>query len=100
MGEVRVRLYAAAAEAAGSYELRIETAEDRLPLSELINTLTEQRALGVKAGAAAAGQSTALSLQHVCAQSSFLINGTRADKDSAEVTTNDIVDVLPPFAGG
>lgn len=96
MGEVRVRLYAAAAEAAGSYELRIETAEDRLPLSELINTLTEQRDSVVKAG----GRSTALSLQHVCAQSSFLINGTRAGKDSAEVTTNDIVDVLPPFAGG
>lgn len=97
MTEVTVRLYAAAAEAAGTHELGIETAENQLPLPQLISRLTDHSSSGAEAAAARTGTP---SLQRICAQSSFLINGTRADPDSAVVSPGDTVDVLPPFAGG
>lgn len=93
MGAVTVRLYAAAAEAAGAHQLSLELGSSPMPLQQLITQLDET--------APSAGDSMAgLSLERVCAQSSFLINGTRAPVNRGQVAVGDVVDVLPPFAGG
>lgn len=81
---VTVRLYAAAAEAAGSHELALPLEQNPLPLRQLIGELSQR------------GDP----LERVCAQSSYLINGTRTEPSSGRVSAGDVVDVLPPFAGG
>lgn len=91
MSQVTFRLYAAAAEAAGTHQLDLPTEESSVPLRHLVAELTASHPAHTSGGP---------SLQRVCDQSSFLINGTRADLDSAVVRPHDVVDVLPPFAGG
>ncbi|WP_150462178.1 MoaD/ThiS family protein [Nesterenkonia ebinurensis] len=83
-GTVAVRLYAAAAEAAGTHELTVTVEHSRLPLTQLIDGLSQR------------GEA----LERVCAQSSYLLNGTRTKADSGTVSAGDVVDILPPFAGG
>jgi sulfur-carrier protein len=97
MGAVTVRLYAAAAEAAGTHQLSLELSSSPVPLQQLLTELSE-----TAAGAAPPGADVGLgpSLERVCAQSSFLINGTRAPVSRGQVRIGDVVDVLPPFAGG
>ncbi|WP_120003711.1 MoaD/ThiS family protein [Nesterenkonia muleiensis] len=91
MGDVTVRLYAAAAEAAGAHQVSIQVREDPLLLRDLVDQLTQ---------ASPDPGSGGVGLRRVCAQSSYLINGTRAEVGSAQVSPGDTVDVLPPFAGG
>jgi molybdopterin synthase sulfur carrier subunit len=78
--EVLVRLFAAAADAAGATEFRVQAAS----LTELRVVLTVDRP----------------GLQAVLDRCSFLVDGTvvrSGDRDLSGVAT---VDVLPPFAGG
>lgn len=98
MAAITVRLYAAAAEAAGTREVTVPLERSSVKLEEirdqLPNHLPEPRDAAKDAG------SSTPSLLRVCAQSSYLVNGTRAKVRYAQVTDGDIVDVLPPFAGG
>lgn len=91
MSQVTFRLYAAAAEAAGTHQLDVAAVENAAPLRRLVDQLTAEHPTNTGGGP---------SLQRVCAQSSFLINGTRTDLDAATVRAGDVVDILPPFAGG
>lgn len=102
MGEVTVRLYAAAAEAGGTHQLGLQLPHDPAPLQQLITQLqkTVPAAADSATSSSAAASGTSPSLQRVCDQSSFLINGTRAAVDTGQVRAGDVVDVLPPFAGG
>ncbi|GAA1149734.1 MoaD/ThiS family protein [Nesterenkonia lutea] len=110
--QVTVRFFAAAAEAAGADQLQV-----RLPaplptggvavvdlLAELPRLVGDQQsAHSPDDDAASASDSTrsgALSLERVCARSSFLINGVRTRAQSARLQPGDQLDVLPPFAGG
>ncbi|WP_166432931.1 MoaD/ThiS family protein [Nesterenkonia salmonea] len=96
MNAVTVRLYAAAAEAAGTHQLKLHLAESPIPLQHLIDQLNHT----VLASAPAPDHGNSPSLERVCAQSSFLVNGTRAAVSRGQVASGDVVDVLPPFAGG
>lgn len=99
MSAVTVRLYAAAAEAAGTHQLNIQLVSSPVPLHQLIDQLNGLSG-PLPAHAAPRRPDGAPSLARVCAQSSFLINGTRASVGRGQVTGGDVVDVLPPFAGG
>ncbi|WP_152192581.1 MoaD/ThiS family protein [Georgenia satyanarayanai] len=75
-----VRYFAAAAEAAGREQEPVEPAT----VGELRAVLSERH-----------GER----LARVLERCSVLVNGVRSDND-APVTAGDVVDVLPPFAGG
>lgn len=107
---VTIRFYAAAAEAAGTAELQIPVpaASAPTPLRQLLAEILEQRhlqrnqqrhrqGLQVRPGQ---HDGEVLDLQRVCARSSFLVNALRVDPEVAHVRPGDLVDVLPPFAGG
>ena len=86
MGKVTIRYWAAAKEAAGVPEESVAAA-----------TLAEAL------GAAVAGRPPASRLSEVLERSSFLVDGTRASRATAETTTlpdGAVIEVLPPFAGG
>lgn len=76
---IRVRLFAAAAEAAGAAELDVDA-----------TTAGELRTLLGSRTPSAAG---------VIRQCALLRDGDRLD-DAASLVAGDLVDVLPPFAGG
>ena len=76
---IRVRLFAAAAEAAGVAELEVEA----VTAGDLRNRLGSR-------SATAPG---------VIGQCALLRDGDRLD-DGAQLAAGDLVDVLPPFAGG
>jgi len=76
---ITVRLFAAAAEAVGDDQTEVDAAT----AGEL------RRALGARGDDAA----------RVLAQCALLRNGARLGEDAA-LTKGDLVDVLPPFAGG
>lgn len=82
MAQITIRYFAAAAEAAGTGEERWEL-ESTITLADLSRQLIDRH------GA---------QMQRVLAVSSFLIDGT-VRRDDGPVGGN-IVDVLPPFAGG
>lgn len=77
----QVRYFAAAAEAAGTQHEVIEAA-----------TVGELRAWMI----AEHGPD----LERVLTRCALLIDGRRTDDDAAAVGPTDVVDVLPPFAGG
>jgi molybdopterin synthase sulfur carrier subunit len=79
--EVKVRLFAAAAEAAGVEETTVEAAT----LGDL------EAALTARFGS---------ELDRVLQRCSFLVNGVAATDPRTTVSAADTVDVLPPFAGG
>lgn len=81
MPEISVRFFAAAREAFGTRESRLEAGS----VDELMRVLTA----GADPQAAT-----------VLARSSFLVNSVAATDHSAALTDGDTVDVLPPFAGG
>lgn len=77
-----VRLFAAAAEAAGTEEVRVGVPD----------TAALVAALGDRFGA---------EFSRVLARSSFLVDGVRVDVDgNVPLGPDTTVDVLPPFAGG
>ncbi|MEE6281461.1 MoaD/ThiS family protein [Georgenia sunbinii] len=75
-----IRYFAAAAEAAG----RADETVSATTVAELRSLLAEQH------GA---------ELARVLTRCAILVNGERSD-DGAALTEADVVDVLPPFAGG
>lgn len=77
----QVRYFAAAAEAAGTSHESIEA-----------RTLGELRAHMITAHGP--------ELERVLGRCAFLVDGRRLDDDDAEIAGADVVDVLPPFAGG
>lgn len=79
---MRVRLFAAAADAAGREELAVEG-----PLS-----LAELRSLLVAEHGA--------EFADVLSRCSLMVDGTRGGSDDLVVADAATVDVLPPFAGG
>lgn len=86
MGKVTIRYWAAAKEAAGLPEESVEAAT----LAEALD-------------AAVAGRPPGSRLGEVLGRSSFLVDGTRASRATAEATTlpeGAVIEVLPPFAGG
>jgi sulfur-carrier protein len=76
--EVTIRFFGGAARAAG---------------------VSERRMRAVTVGAVREQLSVSPELAKVCAVSSFLVDGARADEDT-ELHDGAVVDVLPPFAGG
>lgn len=102
---ISVRFFAGAAEAAGAEELSLPVPAEGIAvvdlLAELPRLVRKQQSTAESpddnhddAGAAAP------SLERVCARSSFLVNGVRAQPETARVHPGDQLDVLPPFAGG
>ncbi|QEO13706.1 MoaD/ThiS family protein [Agromyces intestinalis] len=77
----RVRLFAAAADAAGTEELSLEA-------SDLGSLLAALRARGDDR------------LAHVLDRSSFLVDGSRTSEPATPLAADALVDVMPPFAGG
>lgn len=77
----QVRYFAAAAEAAGTQHEVIDAA-----------TVGELRARMI----AAHGPD----LDRVLSRCALLVDGRRVDDDAAPLADTDVVDVLPPFAGG
>ena len=102
---VTVRLFAAAAEAAGTQEtllwLRPGASNLDVFIQELPARLAEQGRGGPSVDEpSASGSDAGPELSRVCRYSSFLINGVRARPEAAVLRAGDTLDVLPPFAGG
>ena len=92
MAIVILRYWAAAKEAAG-------TAEEKVTAQ----TLGEALAAAVSGRASPVPAERAGRLGQVLARSSFLINGDPAGtrpRESITLTDGDVIEVLPPFAGG
>jgi sulfur-carrier protein len=86
MPKVTIRYWAAAKEAAGMAE-------------EVVEGITLREALDT----AVAGRQPDRRLATVLARSSFLVNADpvgRTDKESIILEPGDVIEVLPPFAGG
>lgn len=125
---ITVRLFAAAAEAAGVEEVRVELPEEARTVGDVVDVLPGllrgQADVGspgenLPAGSpalsgggehggsakenpgrgAAAPRGSSPSLERVCLRSSFLLNERRARAETS-VSAGDVLDVLPPFAGG
>lgn len=75
---IHVRLFAAAADVVGTKQLKIEAET----VSDVITQLSD-----------------AQTTTRVIARCSFLVNGAKADPETA-LEDGATVDVLPPFAGG
>jgi sulfur-carrier protein len=76
--------YFGAARAAAAIESEILTVEQGTSINELANRLAERNAR----------------LAAVLARCSYLCDGVAVRRTDAEVRTGQIIDVLPPFAGG
>lgn len=96
---MRIRYFAAAAQAAG-------TTEERLDLLQLpgatLGTVLEHLAARTPAAALADGPllRRTTSLATVLARCSFLVNGVSEQDKDRVLRPGDELDVLPPFAGG
>jgi len=88
---VNVRYFAAARAAAGRDEEKFE-----LPEGATLATLVEA-VLAVERPEPPAGTPP---LARILSRSSFLLNEVAVRSTSAAVGPDDVVDVLPPFAGG
>lgn len=77
----QVRYFAAAAEAAGTHAETLDA-----------GTMAELRAQMVRGHGP--------QLERVLERCALLVSGRRVDDPHAPVTDADVVDVLPPFAGG
>ena len=117
---IHVRFFAAAAEAAGAEELRLQVPAEGVAVVDLLADLPRlvraQQSSATSPAESPAGTSdgtpagnsddtdddgaSAPSLERVCARSSFLVNGVRARVETARIHPGDQLDVLPPFAGG
>ncbi len=93
MAIVTMRYWAAAKDAAG-------VPEQQLSADTLAAALAAATASGTAAGADAAGSGR---LAAVLARSSFLVDGSpvgRRAADSVLLADGNVIEVLPPFAGG
>jgi molybdopterin converting factor small subunit len=88
---VNVRYFAAARAAAGVDEERFELAADATVASLL------EAILAVERPEPPAGTPP---LARILSRSSFLLNEVAVRNRSASLQPDDVVDVLPPFAGG
>ncbi|MFC7848620.1 MoaD/ThiS family protein [Arthrobacter sp. NPDC057388] len=88
---MNVRYFAAARAAAGVDEERFE-----LPAGSTVDSLLGA-VLGVERPKPPAGTP---SLERILARSSFLLNEVAVRDRSTVLADGDVVDVLPPFAGG
>ncbi|ASN39978.1 molybdopterin synthase sulfur carrier subunit [Arthrobacter sp. 7749] len=95
-----IRYFAAAAQAAGTSEERLNINEGTTTtLGDVLGILTarEPAAPPISDGPLLR---KATSLGTVLTRCSFLINGTSEQDHGRELAPGDILDVLPPFAGG
>lgn len=88
---MKIRYFAAAAAAAGVEEESLEL----LPGATLAD-VSEQ--LGQRHPNSAS--QSASNLQQVLSRSTFLVNGVARRDLSQTLLSDDVIDVLPPFAGG
>lgn len=88
---MNVRYFAAARAAAGVEEERFDLAPGST-VADLLETV-----LSVERPAPPAGTPP---LPRILSRSSFLLNEIAVRDHSVVLNTNDVVDVLPPFAGG
>ena len=86
MADVLVRYFGAAKAATG-------TAEERLPAGRAVSVVLDELRLRP-------GIPGAPSLSKVLERSSFLLNEMALREHSTELRDDDVLDVLPPFAGG
>lgn len=91
-GDVTVRFYAAAADAAGTKEKTVPLKAESTPLEAFLESLP--------GALEAPGHAGGPSLSGVCGYSSFLINAVQAKRGTATLSGGDTLDILPPFAGG
>lgn len=95
-----IRYFAAAAQAAGTSEERLNIDEGTTTtLGDVLGILTarESAAPPISDGPLLR---KATSLGTVLTRCSFLINGTSEQNHARALGSEDILDVLPPFAGG
>ena len=92
--QITVRYYAAAQAAAGVAEEPLEAA-DGASLAEAL-----EAALAVDRRAHLAANTGAPPLADVLRRCSFLVNEVAAKDRSRVLADGDVLDVLPPFAGG
>jgi len=88
---VNVRYFAAARAAAGMDEEKFDLADDAT-LASLLEAI-----LAVERPEPPAGTPP---LARILSRSSFLLNEVAVRNPSAALSPDDVVDVLPPFAGG
>lgn len=86
-----IRYFAAASAAAGCAEERFDDVADA--------TLGGLLQAAINRHPAEAG-STAPSLERVISRSTFLVNEVSVRDQSRPLAADDVVDILPPFAGG
>ena len=94
MDEMLIRYFAAARAAAGVDEEQISLA-DGSTLDDVLQLLIRQHQAS---GAESSGSLQALGT--VIARSSFLRNAVACNDHSVVLDDRDIIDILPPFAGG
>ena len=92
--QITVRYYAAAQAAAGVAEEPLETA-DGASLAEALEAV-----LAVDRVTARRSTPSAPPLADVLRRCSFLVNEVAAKDRSRSLADGDVLDVLPPFAGG
>lgn len=90
---MKVRFFAAAAAAAGVRELQV-------PLQEIEHDGGTLAALLAHLPAAIPASDSGPALRRVLTRSSFLVNEVVARDHSRVLADADVIDILPPFAGG
>ncbi|MGL3807921.1 MoaD/ThiS family protein [Paeniglutamicibacter sp. R2-26] len=103
---MRIRYFAAAAQAAGTHEEHLDldelsagTAGGGATLGQVLDTLSAREPLAAPATGDVLVRRTA-SLGTVLARCSFLVNGVSTQARDSVLKQTDELDVLPPFAGG
>jgi molybdopterin converting factor small subunit len=89
---ITVRYYAAACAAAG-----LESETLQVPDGAALSTVLEALSSGERTAASEPGSAP---LAEVLRRCSFLVNEVAAKDRSRPLVDGDLVDVLPPFAGG
>lgn len=90
---MKVRFFAAAAAAAGTTEVEVRLSDiehDGGTLAALLSHLPQ----------VVPGGTSGPPLQRVVSRSSFLVNETGARDHARRLADQDVIDILPPFAGG
>ncbi|MBM6623034.1 MoaD/ThiS family protein [Micrococcaceae bacterium RIT802] len=90
---MKVRFFAAAAAAAGTTEVEVRLSDiehDGGTLAALLSHLPQ----------VVPGGTSGPPLQRVVSRSSFLVNETGARDHTRRLADQDVIDILPPFAGG
>ncbi|WP_417220785.1 MoaD/ThiS family protein [Arthrobacter sp.] len=90
---MKVRFFAAAAAAAGTTEVDV-------PLAAIGHDGGTLAALLAHLPRVVPGGTSGPPLDRVVSRSSFLINETAARDRSRRLAEQDVIDILPPFAGG